>query len=315
MGKKSAFNELQRRRTGARSKAGKLQKVSSERLKRREQYSRQDKLLRAYASGKSLEQIALDEQLDMRVVVNSVSAALDRAVKNYSEPSPQHQFVRFAVFNMDLIRKLEDARKAFMYDPEGKQYSMIISSIRAQHEIYNSIQKKGLELGVIQSRKADSEAISGGKPRVLKELAKEAELLLEIVEEFDPHTQFKRRRRIQAKINAREAERTTTEPAPSNGRRVCAIVRKVVREHGIVVRDRPDEFFRKTIYEKRPDGTYAAKPKKRWTREDYESLGMPLPDDFADPEVIDAEFEVKQTEELSAELEKERATASTGTDG
>lgn len=289
-----------------RSKGGKLTKQSQHRLTKIEQRDRQDKLLQQYAMGKSLESIALDEDLDMRAVVNSVSSALDRQVKNYSEPSPQHQFVRYAVFNMDLIKKLEEARRMFLYDPEGKQYSMIISSIRAQHDIYNSIQQKGTELGVIKKRKASSAAVSGSKKHVLKEIQKEAELLLDIVEEFDEHTQFKRRRRIQAKISAREqtTEETQSKNVDSNGRPYAVMIRKVQRQDGIVVRDIEDKFVRKTI--SGPDGK--PKPKSQWTLEDYQRTNIDPPPHLLlpqkthrDPKVIDAEFT-----ELNKELDQER---------
>lgn len=292
-----------RKTTNSRSKGGKLQKKSSYRLKKVEQRDRQDRLLQQYATGKALESIALDENLDMRAVVNAVSTALDRQVKNFAEPSPQHQFVRFAVFNMDLIKKLDDARKMFMFDPEGKQYSMIISSIRAQHDIYNNIMQKGSELGVMQKRKASREVTGGSKKQVLRELAKEANLLLEIVDEFDPHTQFRRRRRINAKISAREQEQVIEQPmnADANGRPFAVMIRKVVRRHGIVVRAIEDNFLRKRVYNS--DGSY--KPKRDWTLQDYAKTNIEPPKELTAPKAIDAEFE-----ELTGELDQERAKAS-----
>lgn len=303
---------VRRKRTGARSKGGALQKQSEYRLRKIEQRDRQDKLLAQYAAGKSLESIALDEELDMRSVVNAVSAALDRQVKNFSEPSPQHQFVRYAVFNLELIKKLDEARKMFLYDPDGKQYSMIISSVRAQHDIYEAIQKKGTALGVIKKRKADADVTGGGKKRVLKELAKEAELLLEIVDEFDPHTQYKRRRRIQAQIRTREAEAsdTVTEKASPNERPFVSIIRKVVREHGIVQRDIPDHTIRKLVYERTADGKMKVKPKSRWTAEDYERTGVEPPKQLTapTPKVIDlseGEEGKHAAPKLNQELEEE----------
>lgn len=297
--KKKKKTKKQRKRTGARSKGGKLQKKSDYRLKKIDQRDRQDRLLQQYAMGKSLDSIALDENLDMRAVVNSVSTALDRQVKNFGEPSPQHQFVRYAVFNLDLIKKLDEARRMFMFDPEGKQYSMIISSIRAQHDIYNSILTKGTELGVVKKRKASSTAVSGSKKQVLKELAKEANLLLEIVDEFDPHTQFRRKRRINVKASAREQEQVTEQSTnvDVNGRPYAVMIRKVVRVHGIVVRDIPDRFIRKQVFNR--DGT--AKPKRDWTLSDYAKTNIEPPKQLTAPNVIDAEFE-----ELTSELTEER---------
>lgn len=277
--------------------------TSKARTKLIEARDRQDRLLQQYASGKALDSIALDESLDMRVVVNAVSTALDRQVKNYAEPSPQHQFVRYAVFNMDLIKKLDDARKMFMFDPEGKQYSMIISSIRAQHDIFDKIQDKGMLLGVIKKRKTDNKAISGGKRQALLALQKEATMLLEIVDEFDPHTQFKRRRRINAKITAREqtTEVEQVTDRDENGRPFACIIRKVMRRHGIVVRALPDKFLRKRIYNS--DGS--EKRKADWTLQDYERADVEPPKQLTAAKPIDAEFE-----ELTGELEAERAKAS-----
>lgn len=293
-----------KKKGGKLAKRGKTDlKNSKARTKKIEARDRQDKLLQLYASGKALDSIALDEGLDMRVVVNAVSTALDRQVKNYAEPSPQHQFVRYAVFNMDLIKKLDDARKMFMFDPEGKQYSMIISSIRAQHDIFDKIQDKGMTLGVIKKRKADNKSLSGGKRAALRELQKEATMLLEIVDEFDPHTQFKRRRRINAKITAREqtTEVEQVTDRDENGRPFACMIRKVMRRHGIVVRALPDKFLRKRIFNS--DGS--EKPKRDWTLQDYERADVEPPKQLTAPKAIDAEFE-----ELTSELETERAKAS-----
>ena len=296
------------RNTGKVSKAGKLQNVSQERLKRREQYARQDGLLDLYATGMSLESIALEEALDMRAVVNSISTALDRHVKSYAEPSPQHQFVRYAVFNMGLIRKLDEARRMFLKDPEGKQYAMIVSSIKAQHDIYDKIQTKGTQLGVIQKRKANAQAIAGGKKAVLKELEREATLLLDIVEEFDEHTQFKRRRRIQAQIKSRESETTTTVPAANpTERQPVAYIRRVIREDGLVVRDIPDAFFRTKLYKQTADGSIKDKPKKEWTKEDYERTKFPTPD-----HLLNEHNTQEEQEELEEQLQQERAQKKTG---
>lgn len=318
-GPSSTGKSITGRRTQAVSKGGQLQEVSQWRQNKKDQRDRQDHLLRLYAHGKSLDSIALDLDLDMRAVVNSISTALDRQVKNFAEPSPQHQFVRYAIFNMGLIEKLDNARRMFLQDPEGKQYAMIVSSIRAQHEIYEAIQKKGLTLGVIQKRKANAEAISGGKRRVLKELAREAELLLDIVDEFDPHTQFRRRRRIQAKITAREAEISTplSNDTDENGRPFVALIRKVMREHGLVVRDRPNKMFKTKVYVRDSQGRLTKpvreKPKSKWTLEDYATTSLHPPPELVERAerskdhrlgVIDVEYE--ETLKLGQEVTRAR---------
>ena len=267
-----------------RSVHGKLTHRSQDREKKLRARKLQKKLLAQYARGKPMEDIALDEDMAMSAVARSISSALEREVRNFAEPSPQHQFVRYAAFNLDLIAKLDTARNMFMSDPEGKQYSMIVSSIKAQHDIYNAVMGKGYELGVIKRAKA-AKAITGqNKAVVLQEIQKEAETLLDIVEEFDPHTQFRRRRRIQVKSTAREqtqsAAASTAEdnpvavPKKPQKRTHAVYVRKVARLFGIVQRDLPNKMFRTTIYQQ----NRIEKPRSQWTIEDYEKTAIPIPE-------------------------------------
>lgn len=294
-----------------RSVHGKLTHRSQDREKKVRARKLQKKLLAQYARGKPMEDIALDEDMAMSAVARSISSALEREVRNFAEPSPQHQFVRYAAFNLDLIAKLDTARNMFMSDPEGKQYSMIVSSIKAQHDIYNAVMGKGYELGVIKRAKA-AKAITGqNKAVVLQEIQKEAETLLDIVEEFDPHTQFRRRRRIQVKSTAREKSQSASASTSDQGdplnpvavpskkpqKRTHAVyVRKVERLFGIVQRALPNKMFRTTIYQE----NRIEKPRSQWTIEDYEKTAIPIPDHLLRQR---ARQEMEELNEIKSNLE------------
>lgn len=146
--------------------------------------ARQARILRMHASGKTPEEIAIDLDIGVNIVNRELGTALDSLVKHYAMPTPEQTFVRYAAFQFEVIRKLEESLEVFRDDSETKQYNAMISALKAQSDIYDKIMNKGTEFGVIQKKKA-AENIRK-KPQELRiELRKEATILLQLLDEIE----------------------------------------------------------------------------------------------------------------------------------
>lgn len=117
---------------------------------------RNKRILNLYLDGKTTSEIAVDLGLREQYIDLSLTKILDHLVNYYSRPSSQHTFIRYACFQMRLIHLLQEAYDEFMRNPSTKGRSALISSLRAQSDIYDKIFDRGLEFGVIQKEAAKS---------------------------------------------------------------------------------------------------------------------------------------------------------------
>jgi len=147
---------------------------------------RQQQILALYAEGKTLPVIS--NLLSMRTVDVSrdLNIALQDMVRQYSLPSPEQNFVRYAAFQMNVIKKLKEANELFLADPEAKQYGASIASLRAQSDIYDKVFTKGVEFKVIQNKGTDQKALRATPDDLKLELRKEIVTLERLLTELDP---------------------------------------------------------------------------------------------------------------------------------
>ena len=96
-------------------------------------------MLGLYAGGKTPQQIAVVLDMRLNLVTHDLRVAIDELVREYAKPTPAQTFVRYAAFQFGIITELKDAASKFMQDDSSKQYNALISSLRAQSDIYDKI--------------------------------------------------------------------------------------------------------------------------------------------------------------------------------
>jgi len=127
------------------------------RMPNRLQKAQESLILSLYSEGRTPEQIAIQLNMNKREVKTGIRRALDHHLKLYATPSPEHNFVKYASFQYNIIQKLQSACDMFLNDPDTKQYSALVSAYKAQSDIYDKIMAKGQELNVIQKRSASDD--------------------------------------------------------------------------------------------------------------------------------------------------------------
>lgn len=200
--------------------------------------ARQQQALSLYAKGMTPDQIAL--QLNMRVkeVNFDVAAAMDRLLTHFTVP-PQQTFIRYAVFNLDIIRKLQRAVERFQKDTKSVQYNSVIAALRAQSDIYDRILDKGLAFGVVERKKASKAARA---PQDIRKLLKtEIRTLTRLLDEVDMSISFRARR---ARVQVQEVAQVQVVPI---------IIKPQVGPHG-VIKVVPDWKYPRKPYTRRSDG-------------------------------------------------------------
>jgi hypothetical protein len=141
-----------------------------------------------YASGKTVDQIAVKMSMPRQIVTKDLNIAIQEMIEAFAKPSPQQSFVRYAAFQLSVVRKLGDAIKAFKRDKKNKQYNAWVSALRAQSDIYDKVFDKGEEYGVIKAEKADRKALHGGQD-IRRELRAEITILSALLDAVDDSTQ------------------------------------------------------------------------------------------------------------------------------
>jgi hypothetical protein len=197
----------------------------------------QQTTLSMYAEGKTPEQIA--SVLGMRVVnvKQAIKAAINDLIKHYTDPTPEHTFVRYAAFQFGVIAKLQDACELFMNDERNKQYNALTSALRAQSDIYDKIVDKGLTFGVIERKRATGDhRMSKGDLRTA--LRDEMSVLSRLLDQVDDATQM-------ASVRVTQTQTTITY-APK--------LRKPLRDSRGIVRAVPDWKYRSRLWDR--DGKY-----------------------------------------------------------
>lgn len=191
--------------------------------------ARQHQVLQMYAGGKTPHQIAA--LLDMRLtdVTRDLRIAVDELVREYAKPTPQQTFVRYAAFQFGIISQLKKAAHQFMKD-ENKQYNALISSLRAQSDIFDKIMDKGHDYGVITKKKAN-ESIRKQPQDIRQDLRIEITKLTRLLDDIDDSTQSKSLRATQTRIT------------------YTVRVRKPLRSEFGIVRASPDWKYRTTVYD------------------------------------------------------------------
>lgn len=123
-------------------------------IKRRFIKARQHTFLTLYSSGMTPEQIAVKHQMTVNHVKRDLTIAIEDLIDHYAKPNPQQTFVRYASFQFDIVKQLQNMIDVFLKDPVSKQYSATTSALRTQSDIYDKVLDKGIEFGVIEKKKA-----------------------------------------------------------------------------------------------------------------------------------------------------------------
>lgn len=194
-----------------------------------------EQVLEMYTEGKTPEEIARKLQLLPATIERHITGALDALVRHWAKPSPQHTFVRYAAFQLGIVKKLQAAHDEFMDAEDSKQYGAAISALRVQSDIMDKVMDKGTEFGVITNKRAD-QSINMSQADLRQELKNEIALMVSLLDKIDTHDTFKARRAAQLK-------RTNTKP------RYLARIRKVKRDALGFVTILPDWKYRKQSHQ------------------------------------------------------------------
>jgi hypothetical protein len=212
--------------------------------------ARQAKILDMFGAGKPIEQIATELDMHQTVAVRDLNIAIDRAVKHYAESTPQQTFVRYAAFQMGIIKKLNTTFEKNFND--RKNSSAAIQALMGQSSIYDKILAKGHEYGVIEKKKADRKAIEGKSQDIKQELITEITMLQKLVSSIDETTQ------AQSMLQDRN-------PAVQSSITYFRIIRKPLKNEFGVIKALPDWKYRRKVYADRGDGTYTELAKSKFS--------------------------------------------------
>lgn len=197
-------------------------------------------VLQQYTAGHTKEQIGVSLSIPLERVDRYLNEAMDALVKHWAKPSPEHTFVRYAAFQMGIIRKLQKSYDQFMADDDNnRQHGACIQALKAQSDIMDKVMSQGHSFGVITQRRADT-VINMSKADLRQELKNEIELLAGLLSKVDDHDTFKRRR---AAVLQKAGK-------PTNGeRRYIARIRKVKRNSLGYVIAMPDWKYKKSAHQ------------------------------------------------------------------
>lgn len=191
------------------STSARVQPESLERTRHDLVLKRRLKLLEAYSQGRTPEQLASDFKLPQSRIERELKLGLDSLVHHFAAPSPQHAFVRYAVFQLRIVEQLRDTYDSMISDDETKQYNAAISALRAQSDIYDKIMEQGRTYGVIQQRPAAA-SLHQAPADLKQELMVEIRSLVNLVERVDPDTQF---RQFRTRLRDRDGRLRSTKVA------------------------------------------------------------------------------------------------------
>ena len=116
-------------------------------------------ILREYAKGYTTEQLSTMFRLNDEAIEREIAQAFSLVTHYFTKPKPHHTFVRYATFQFDIIRQLQEAHDSIMKAEEsqkgGRQVTAAISALRMQSDVMDKVISKGIEFGVIQKSVPD----------------------------------------------------------------------------------------------------------------------------------------------------------------
>lgn len=181
-------------------------------------------ILNRSSQGHTLEQIAFDLDLPLTTVAKDLQHALDALVRHFSQPSPEHTFVRYAQSGYSRIHSLQrliNALEISLLPPpqahpsnqtnpthpstphteiiphpepnafSGRQATAIIQAHKACWAIETDILNKGIDMGVIQavSTVNDTQSrLQRTDSDLLDELKRKILTLCSYLDHLDPNT-------------------------------------------------------------------------------------------------------------------------------
>lgn len=115
-------------------------------------------LLTLAARGMDFNDIAVELGLRVDTVQRLLAQSVETLHGYFTHSSPRENFVRYAAFVFDRIRKLDDVVERFTDDKGTTQYSAATNAIRTQVELYDRIFDRGQKAGIIQLQGTAPEA-------------------------------------------------------------------------------------------------------------------------------------------------------------
>ncbi len=232
--------------------------------------ARQQQILKMYAQGVPVEQIAVELGMRTEVVTRSLNTAIDRMIQHYANSTPQQTFVRYAAFQMSIVRRLQKTYERYINDPDVKQYNAAIQALRGMSDIYDKVMEQGHQYGVIEKKKADRQSIEGKAQDIRGELEAEVIQLTRLIETIDESTQAKSMMMDRTPSQGNGATQTTITYA--------RIIRKPMRNEFGVIRAIPDWKYRTKVYSEDSDGKYQEVPKSKLSDEQKQLIPELDPD-------------------------------------
>lgn len=105
-------------------------------------------MLDKYVSGKTPDIISFEMQLDQGMVERELDAALDLIIQDNIRHDPHHQWAKYAVFQLRIIRKLQEIADTAK-NAGAKAAQAAVSALKEQSNIMDKILDKGLTFGVV----------------------------------------------------------------------------------------------------------------------------------------------------------------------
>ena len=152
--------------------------------------ARRIQILKLYVNGQTPEQIALKLHLGRKTVEHDIAFVLDAVTRTFAQASPQHTFVRYALFQLGVITRLQTTYEKLLSTDPAKTGNAVIAALRAQSDIYDKVYEKGAEYGVIKRQQA-STAIHKAPHDLRIELRREIRTMATLLDKVDTFTNFK----------------------------------------------------------------------------------------------------------------------------
>jgi len=154
---------------------------------------RQQQVLAMYADGNTVPVISAAMGMSRGNITRDLKIALNDMLSYWSAQTPQHMFVRYASFQMNIVNKLQETFYLFMESADPAKYGALVNSLRAQSDIFDKVMSRGVKMGVVKED-APARDLPTQPKNIRIELRREIKVLERLLDEIDDHTSLRMRR-------------------------------------------------------------------------------------------------------------------------
>jgi hypothetical protein len=184
------------------TKAVSTRKRKTDKELREQNLAVEGKVLELFCQGATNEQIANETGMHLDQGSSAVERGVDRVLRGFAQQTAATNFIRYALFQMRIIRRLDEACESFTSDEGNKQYNALVTALRAQSDIFDKLQAKGESMGIIQGGRVPAETKMTRKD-LLNELRREHEQLGALIGEMEVTVERKTvRTRVAAAVSS-----------------------------------------------------------------------------------------------------------------